>query len=156
MPRYSLRGLLILVTAIGCCSGVLRSCYVELTHVETAENVKHVDWLPKTATNVSYFRSYAYTAYEFDISEPEFRRWTSLEVKPISKPVTIARYSLMTRQQSELPPDATPAQFEAWEAERHATVADGFYYENRRGNGGGVSVAFDRTKGRVYFQTNPR
>jgi hypothetical protein len=156
MPRFSLKSLLIGITLIGLAIGLLRGCYLHLTHFETAENVERVDWLPNTASNISYYRSYNFTAYEFDISEDEFRRWTWLKVKPISEPVEIYRYSFVARSYQGLGPNPTNAQLEAAEAVERATISDGLYYEERHGNGRGVSIAYDRKRGRAFFQANPR
>jgi hypothetical protein len=127
-----------------------------MTRFETAENVANVDWLPQSASNVSYYRSYRFTAYEFDMAETDFKRWTPYEVKPIDSPVKVARYWLISRGYSDLGPNPKRAEWEAWEASAYATISDGLYYSHRRSDGGGVDVAFDRRKGRVFFQTNPR
>jgi hypothetical protein len=156
MPRYTLKSLLIAITLIGAWIGLLRGCYVALTHYETEENVDHVSWLPGSASNVSYYRSYSYTAYEFDMSEDEFKKWIRFDVKPITKPVDVYRYSHTTANRPDLGPNPTIAQLEAWEAIGKATIKNGHYHSHRRGNGGGVDVAFDRDRGRVFFQTNPR
>lgn len=91
MPRYTLKGLLIAVTVLACGFGLVRS----LLHVETAENVARVHWLPTSASNVSYYKSYSFTAYEFDIPERDFRAWSYWEVRPIGKPIEVARYNRM-------------------------------------------------------------
>jgi hypothetical protein len=156
MPRYTLRGLLVVVTAIGCCSGILRGCYIALTQFEAAENVARVAWLPESASNISYYRSYNYTAYEFDMSEDEFKKWIWLSVEPITKPVEVRRHSFITASRPDLGPNPTLEELEAWEAIGTATIVNGLYHLHRRGNGGGVDVAFDRNKSRVYFQSNPR
>ena len=156
MGRYSLRSLLVAITIVGAAIGLIRGCFVALTHFETAENVDHVSWLPSSASNVSYYRSYTYTAYEFDISEEEFKKWIWLDVNPITKPVKVNRYSYMAAQRIALGPNPTQAELDAWEAAGTATVKNGLYHSHRRGNGGGVDVAFDRDRGRVFFQTNPR
>jgi hypothetical protein len=130
--------------------------YITLTHFESAENVDRVTWLPPAASYISYYRSYNFTAYEFDISETEFKRWIWLDVKPITQPVKIYRYSHRIRTNSDFGLNPSLAELEEWEATYRATVSDGLYYNDRRSSGGGVTVAFDRTKDRAYFQTNPR
>ena len=147
---------MIAVTAIACGLGFLRGCYITLTHFEFAENVERVSWLPPAATNVSYYRSYNFTAYEFDITEVEFKRWTWLDVKPIAEPVKVYRYSHRKRANPDFGPNPSFEELEVWEATHRATASDGLYYNNRSSSSGGVTVAFDRTKGRAYFQTNPR
>jgi hypothetical protein len=44
---------------------------------EIAEGVQSVDWLPAEATDISYCRSYGFTAFEFKISEAGFREWAA-------------------------------------------------------------------------------
>jgi hypothetical protein len=153
--RFRFRTLLIVITLLACGIAFLRSAYIELTHVETGENIDSVSWLPKSASHISYLRSYGFTAYEFDISESDFRAWSSWELQPISKPVTVMRYSF-TNQADFDTRNTSMAQWDRWEEKCRATVSDGLWYERRRGNGGGVTVAYDRTKGRAYIQTSPR
>ena len=144
------------MTLLACGIAILRGCYIELTHVETAESVKRVDWLPPTASNVSYYKSYGYTAYEFEMSEADFRCWARFEVKPITSKVQINRFSYMTRDSSALDLNSPDERWKRWEEAGTATVTDGLYYSERRSNGGGVSLAYDRQRGRVFYQTNPR
>lgn len=46
---------------------------------EIGVNISSVDWLPASAREISYFRSYGYTAYEFKIKESEFRDWAKMK-----------------------------------------------------------------------------
>jgi hypothetical protein len=156
MPRYTLRTLLIAVTTIGCCGGLIRSCYIALTHFETAENVEHVTWLPKTASNVSYYRSYLFTAFEFDISEPEFQKWSVWKVHSITTPITLHRYALARRDQPSLGPNPSYDQMLEWQSRREVTITDGLAYEHHQSNGGGIVVAYDKSKGRAYYWPSPR
>jgi hypothetical protein len=157
MPRYSLRRLLVVVTVIAVLLAMLRSIYIGLTRVETGENVARVDWLPATATNVSYYKSYPFKSYEFDISEEEFREWAWWDVQPITEPIRVARYNFF----SVPPPGVGPfseelvEQHEAYAA-RFAVVSDGLGYVHRQSNGGGVWVAYDRKRGRAFFHSAPR
>ena len=137
--------------------------YRGLTDFETAENVEHVDWLPDAAHNISYYRSYSFTAYEFDISEDEFLRWTEdqgWKAEKVQSPVDILRYSTMTAKfpgdhSSNLESERS-AEFEQWERLTRKTITDGYYYDYRQRNGGGVTVGYDLTSGRAYCQTSPR
>jgi hypothetical protein len=132
----------------------------DMNRVETAENVAHVSWLPETATNVSYYRSYIFTAYEFDMSDEAFLNWAKCcEIKPIVKPFWIPRY---TGGAPREPPEenASDEQFQRfWEKDRlrSATINNGYFYQQEFGQSGGfVRVAWDGTMNRAYFQTNPR
>src|SRR5262245_53760868 len=131
MPRYTLKSLLIAVTIIGTTIGLLRGCFLALTHVETGENVDHVSWLPNSASNVSYYESYGYTAYEFDMSEDDFKKWVRYDVKPITEPFHVLRYSHSTAMRTDIGPHPTPAEFEAWQAIWKATIKNGLYHSHR-------------------------
>lgn len=54
---------------------ILYSAFRGFTDVEIGENVARVSWLPDSASNVSFYRAYSYTAYEFDIAEADFLKW---------------------------------------------------------------------------------
>ena len=122
--------------------GMMVAVYRFLSHREVGENELSVKWLPKTATNVSYFRSYGFTAYEFDISESDFVKWSSWQLSPIERPVTVFRYC-----------HGNPAV--AFDSKR-AIVVNGLTYSYRYHNHGGVIVAYDRTKGRAFYWSAPR
>ena len=119
----------------------LRLTYIHFTHIETGQNVKHVDWLPAAASNVSYYQSHNFTSYEFDISEAEFRKWAWWDVKPIDKTVSIRRYNYFS-----IPDDR-----------RNAIVSDGLAYcSKQRTNGGGYYVVYDRERRRAFFHSASR
>jgi hypothetical protein len=98
-----------------------------------------VDWLPADATNISYYRSYSWTAYEFDIPQPAFLRWAGpWSPKPLRTPMSIPRFSYFSDHRS-------------------VEVAVGFGYASpMASNGGRILVAYDTASGRAYFQSNPR
>lgn len=153
----------VLKIGVSCAAGGLllwglHALHEGLMHSETAENVASVDWLPPSASNVSYYRSYMNTAYEFDISERAFRDWSRWHVEEIDKPVAMLRYSAFA---SPVPEPVNPSQ-EASEAyvlavsQQRAKIDVGLYYERLQENGGGVWVAYDRESGRAFFRTAPR
>jgi hypothetical protein len=152
--QFRLKHLLIFVTVVACGLAFLRAAYIGLTHVETGENVEHVKWLPKSASNVSYLRSYSFTAFEFDISESDFMDWSGWKLQQISGPVRITRYCFSNH--ADFGPNPSPEEIEAWENRNQALITDGLYYEHRQSNGGGVRVGYDRDKGRAFFQSSPR
>ena len=137
--RFSVKRLLIVVTVIACVLGTLRSACNHFTHIETGENVQSVDWLPASATSVSFYKSYSFTAYEFDIPESDFIDWAWWDLKPITKPVRVVRYCYFSS------PDAPDA-----------TVTEGLHFVSEQSDGGGVWVAYDRKIGRAYLFTCPR
>ena len=125
-------------------AGWIFSAHRADNHPETGVSEAHVDWLPPSASNVSYFKAYSYTAYEFNISEDDFVSWAGdKRLTEISDPVSILRFNF---------PDASFPK-----AENTAVIANGLWWETPpRGNGGGTQIAFDRDKKTAYFQDSPR
>jgi hypothetical protein len=151
--RFRLRTLMVVVTVLAVGMAFLRAV-VNRPQFETAENVKRVNWLPKSASRISYYRSDSFALYEFDISEAEFLKWSSWKVKTISSlPVIVMRYSFET-----LPGFFDPAteEREEWEAQRFAKVTNGLSYQTNNPNGRGVSVAYDRATGRAFVHDASR
>jgi len=122
---------------------------------EIGESVQSVEWLPETASNISYYRTYSWQAYEFDISEADFEDWAARwDLKEIGHAVSIPRYSYRDRYDHLDPND--PEQ-EDRERERFwADIDNGLYDRQEDDDGGGYIVAYDRTNGRAYLQSNPR
>ncbi len=133
--------------------------YRGLTDIEIGESVSRVDWLPEEATNVSFYRSYMNTAYEFDISERGFRDWSRWELEEITEPVRIPRYLAYSTPPAQEPRDPTSEEIEAfaWEqSNRAATIKNGLYYGYLQDNGGGIWVGYDRESGRAFYKSAPR
>jgi hypothetical protein len=129
------------------------------TEWDYAENVPTVDWLPAGATNVSFFRSYSYTAYEFDIDEAGFRAWASdWPVSEIKTPVTVTRYGFAFDRFTDVPyaPDGDWDAQEKQKLRFYAEVKHGLHYRYEQSNGGGVTAAYDRDRHRAYYQESPR
>jgi hypothetical protein len=157
--QFSIRSLLICTALFALGVWFVRSAYLGFTQVETGEAVRSVDWLPEAASNVSYFRSYLNTAYEFDIDEAGFREWAWWELAEISEPVRLSRYLAFSTPHPVEPTNPTKEEWEAFAVEndrRGITIVDGLYYGEQLDNGGGVWVAYDRRLGRAYFQSAPR
>jgi len=87
--QFSIKRLLTYTALIAVAIWFVRGAYLGFTQVETGESVASVDWLPKSASNVSYYRSYMNTAYEFDIDEAGFLKWSRWEVAEITEPVRL-------------------------------------------------------------------
>lgn len=69
---------------LGSCAGLFALWLRDVNRPpEIAEGVYSVEWLPTEATNINYYRSYGFTAYEFQISETGFRKWAA---NPARKP----------------------------------------------------------------------
>jgi hypothetical protein len=130
----------------------------ELAEFEYGEGVARVDWLPAEARNVSFFRSYSWTAYEFDISEAAFKKWASdWDVAELTSPQTVARYGFgydqwMNIQSADDDMEAQRRTELRW----YTRISRGLYYRHEQSNGGGVTVGYDRDAGRAYFKSSPR
>lgn len=128
-------------------------------HPETGENVAKVSWLPTSAGNVSFYKTNTWMAFEFDISEDEFRKWAARwTLKEIDKEQKICRYSYWKFCREKHPGNTEQELTDYMNAkERHyVVVSKGLYDSKRHDNGGGYHVVFDRNIQRAYFQSNPR
>jgi hypothetical protein len=151
--------------AAGAIAWVAYATYVDFNRVEEGHDVPRVDWLPPSAKNVSYYRSYSWTAYEFDIDEAGFLRWAKDQgwtPKRVDKPFPVPRYSfeaarrMYPRDDDDMPPKEYQAAFEAAQAASERVITRGYGYERRQSNGGGVTIGYDLVTGRAYFQSSPR
>lgn len=165
MKRFA-AGLLI-VTFLVVVGVGLRNVYDVLTKVEQGRSLPNVAWLPNAASNVSFARSYNWRYYEFDISEAEFRHWaTTWELSEITVPFYVTTFRFLDSQEPPIrirydgPRDylerkgvAIPETLPDYTAE----IKNGLcYYHYQEHNHGGVYVAFDRVKQRVYFRSASR
>ncbi len=126
-------------------------------HPDKGENVEQVSWLPKEATNISYYKTYSWTAYEFDISEDGFKKWAKgYDLKTIDKPVEMMRYCYFTTKTPEYD-SAQDGEYNKWQERVNVKIFNGYYYRTPpRPNCGGTYVAYDLDQGKAYYRDNPR
>lgn len=117
---------------------------------ETGFHCPSVPWLPQSASDISFYRNSNIgnvQAYEFQISRPDFEalaRERGWNVKPMKQEVSIIRYT-------QCLPSAHIQRTEPF----HAMSSSGLFYEDRRPNGGGISVLYDDVKSMAYvFSSN--
>ncbi|QIF03928.1 hypothetical protein [Roseimicrobium sp. ORNL1] len=127
-------------------------------HPETGTNLSAVDWLPASASDISYWKTYSWSAWEFTMKEEEFRKWASrYELREISGAQSIERFSWIQFWRSHRDYDGDAWEEEEREKRKHvATVRNGLFATERRKDGGGYKLVFDRETNRVYHQSNPR
>jgi len=130
------------------------SCIYGLIHKESGVNVAQVDWLPREATNISYFRSYLFTAYEFKISEDGFKTWCPFSVEPITKPIVVDRYLVGLESSGSAGKNFEDAL--TYFARVRVGVSNGLYYYRVQQNGGYTVYAYDRDRGKAYMAGRPR
>jgi hypothetical protein len=123
-----------------------------LTRVECGENLQSVDWLPDSATKISYAKCYNWDLYEFDIAENDFLIWADrFELSEITEPFYITRYNIDDSRVFDGPESFLGGKLEAV-PEYTAMITNGlFYYDYKEHNHGGIYVAFDREDQRAYF-----
>lgn len=122
--------------------------YIGMTRVVVGEHQENVQWLPLNAKDASFYRSYDYTAFEFNIGEQDFLTWAksnAWETKPLDKPTVIGRYTAGPKFQRK-PGDPT-----------EHTAAKGHIYEKLRegSTDEGVRVVYDSEAGRAFFTWKP-
>lgn len=137
------------------------------SHPSMGENVPRVDWLPQAASNVSFYKTYFFTAYEFDIPEAGFvalgqeRNWKLSEIEEKGCQVWTYRMGGKMREKYPRPTSDLSTETQVAEYRRQLeiiepNVTNGPAYQVRQPNGGGIIAVYDRTKKRAYVQTNPR
>lgn len=148
---------------------ILYAAYRDFGRVESGENLPRVSWLPESATNICFYKSYGFTAFEFDISEQDFLKWASeRQLKKLDgEEFGISRYHLGLK---DVPPAGDPPGIGAPKEELNAyfaaeqkhhdaiskVIRRGYGYRLTRSNGGGHAVAYDLETGRAYYTTTPR
>jgi hypothetical protein len=127
-------------------------------HPEIGEHVDHVNWLPSTASDICYFKTYSNTAYEFNITENDFVNWAAkIKLSEIHEPYRIERYTRSLADRSEMPDGRGNPSWKDYGKNGIITINKGLCYSSPpRGNGGGMYYAYDRVSGRAYYQECPR
>ena len=145
------------------CVGVaLLVCSLHDTHfsVSYANNVDSVGWLPTSASNICYYRSYQYTAYEFDISESDFLNWCPEELLEIREPVSVPTWQHRILQHPSTLPYKTEDELRQNLVDYDATVSveitNGLFFDHLASNGGYRTYVYDRSSGRAYVAHTPR
>ena len=110
--------------------------------------------------DISYYKSYTYTAYEFKIPEESFKKHanSSWRFREIREPEVIRRYNYI-REYEEYHKNYREFRYEEYrrlQERTTATVKNGIVARHRQRNGGGYHAVYDRDTGTAYVQTNPR
>ena len=121
------------------------------SHPDTGEHIPRADWLPESASDISFYRSYSHTAYEFKISERDLLKWADRwSFQEIEKPVRIHRYLYFLKRPEDF------GSYEEYHRECTIEVPEGLISVRRQRNGGGHTAVYDRKTGYAYVQTSPR
>jgi len=132
--------------------------YIGFTRVVVGEHENSVKWLPIAASDICYYRSYAYTAFEFNISEDEFLKWMkSNEWDKPAEPPAIGRYSKIespvTIGRYTAGPQFKPKPGDPLEH----TAKKGYVFERlfKEGKDEGIRVVYDAEIGRAFYTWKP-
>ena len=116
-----------------------------------------MDWLPKTASNVSFYIDQRFYVYEFSISKNDFIIWAKendLQIEELDKkPLTITRYLFYTDTPIEgMDKLSEEEQFIKWEAMTKATIVEGYSFDYSTPNNLiNISGGYDLSAERVYY-----
>lgn len=131
------------------------------TNPEFGEHVPRVEWLPASASDVSFYKTYSYTSYEFKISEKDFREWadSSWQFSEITEPVYVSRYNCICENEKyrRAYPNGDDGAFDELQKKTNAKITNGISAIIWFGDsGGGVWAAYDRDPGIAYYHSHPR
>ena len=114
------------------------------------KNVSSVEWLPQEASDISYIKTEGFGWYrfsEFTISETKLRsfagenEWNLIEKENVLLPSRSLLGEPPLRELYDQPTDFIP---------------NALVYENRKSNGGGITLTYDLDSSRAYLHTSHR
>jgi len=115
---------------------------------EVVEHVDTVDWLPASASNISYYMNKNITGMltcEFAIAESDFLDFAMQNEWPVSKmesPINVTRYTKFIEKSKT--------------SDHYAVVEQGYYYSKQWPNGAHISVAYDLVRQIAYLNRSSR
>jgi hypothetical protein len=134
--------------------GVMASLLLTVSsssQIESMSHVSHVDWLPASASDITYARRKGFGwffIYECTVPESDFRSLAQKEGWEIQEgtnvPVGRVRTILML-------PDLTNVF-----GDPASSIDRALLFERRKPNGGGTTVVYDLERGRLFFSQSYR
>ena len=122
------------------------------------KNEASVDWLPESASNISYYRSKQISVFEFDISGVNFKRWAEgrgMRVRRLAENTSISRFNAYIPAESRVPEtsddasgEAPSVEFNAWQSAISARIERGLIAEGSDG----AKAVFDGSANKAYFE----
>ena len=157
--RFSIKTILVLLTIIALTVWAVLGIR-ETFSIRTGENFDRVNWLPASASKVSFYRNYHFTAYQFCMPENEFIEWCPKMLNEIVEPVTISTWKTRLLEYPTPNTNTTADEFDRmiakFKSETTATISNGLYYEKWGDDGGCSAYVFDRDTSIGYHQWSPR
>ena len=125
---------------------------------EYGENIPTVGWLPRYATDVSYYRSKQVQVYEFRIKAEDFKTWATsngMDVRRLNTPEIVSRYKtyIPTPEGASSEP-ATPEgvvtieQFQDWQSAISIKVETGIIAQSEDN----AVAVYDLRTQKAYFE----
>ena len=119
--------------------------------IESESHVARVDWLPPTASDITYARRTGFgrlLTYECSVPEPDFHVLAQKKGWPVQEATNVSVSGL--RLTLKLPDLTNAAGESAYAIER------AFLFERRQPNGGGTTVIYDRQRNRLFYSESQR
>ena len=136
--------------------GVMGSLFLTVSsssQIESMSHVSHVDWLPASASDITYARRKGFAwflTYECKLPESDFRSLAQKEGWPIQEATNVSVGGL--RAILKLP-DLTNSN--SFGIPAHS-IDRALLFERRQPNGGGTTVVYDLERGRLFFHQSHR
>lgn len=120
-------------------------------HIESGFNLARVDWLPASASDISFVRRSGFGhlfVYEFHISDPDFQtlaRDRNWQLSNTPQNCNVVRFTHFL-------PENDPRRREPF----YITAETGYCYDNRTPGGAGIRALYDSSTSTAYIQKTSR
>jgi len=120
-------------------------------HSETGFHCAQVDWLPSSASDVSFYRNQTLSfteIYEFRIPKADFEalaRKQNWPLRPAKPEDSVMRFTM-----------CLPSGHPEYRQPFYAMSSKGLFYEYRQSNNGGTAVLFDEATSMAYVDISDR
>lgn len=113
-----------------------------------------LEWLPTDISNVTFVSGNMIRTAEFDIEKSSFENWCASTGKPLAilqknTDVLVLRPNEQLERIGKIKRPAQPYDRSAWISKRFEE--GDLFYKDRWDNGGGLSVGYDVSTGRGYY-----
>jgi hypothetical protein len=105
----------------------------------------HVEWLPPSATDISYGKSGSIEVYEFSMTKDQFLDWVAEKkfgaASEIKRHIEVLRWYAIKMKRTE--EDIK---------NRYASINNGLVINRKGAGGGGRLIVYDASNSRVYYE----
>ena len=146
--KYGLIGAIVLIVGII----VLMALAMRSSKIESASHVTHVDWLPSSASDITYARRNGFgrfLMYECTLPETDFQSLAKKEDWPVQESTNVP-IAVGLRPILKLP------ELKNANGEPTYSINRAFYYERKQSENGGTIVIYDRDRNRLFLSESSR